>query len=218
MQHHDGADAGGLVAHEIEARVRQQFLQFDWPFVEGKRLQKAGRRIVVNAVTVIRIAPQRALGRMEDRASTVEHDALFGRPQRSLGEKVAQQLFVILPDRLRQHAFHMMADRDRQSEALRVEGACRARYVHHAEQFPVGGIVNRNGSAGPSLHLGAEMLCAVDLDRFRFRYRSADRVGADIGFAPASSMFQMNRATGVNDPVIALGIDDQSGGIGEDHD
>ena len=62
------------------------------------------------------------------------------------------------------------------------------------------------------------MLCAADLDRFRFRYRGADSVGADVGLAPASSMFQMNRATGVNDPVIALGIDDQSGGIGEDHD
>ena len=62
------------------------------------------------------------------------------------------------------------------------------------------------------------MLRAADLDRFRFRNRSADRVGAYVGLAPASPVLQMNRATGVNDPVIALGIDDQSGGIGEDHD
>jgi len=62
------------------------------------------------------------------------------------------------------------------------------------------------------------MLRAADLDRFRFRYRSADRIGADVGLAPAPAMFQMNRAAGVNDPVIALGIDDQTGGIGEDHD
>jgi hypothetical protein len=62
------------------------------------------------------------------------------------------------------------------------------------------------------------MLCAADLNRFRFRYRSADSVGANVGLAPASSMFQVNRATGVNDPVIALGIDNQSSGIGEDHD
>jgi len=62
------------------------------------------------------------------------------------------------------------------------------------------------------------MFCAADLDRLRFRYRSTDGVGANVGLAPASAMFQMNRATGVNDPVIALGIDDQSGGIGEDHD
>src|SRR5216684_2186413 len=112
----------------------------------------------------------------------------------------------------------MMTDGDSQSEALGIESGCRARDIHHAEQFAIGRIVNRNSSAGPSLHFRAKMLCAVDLDRFRFRYCSADSVGANVGLAPASSMFQMNRPTGVNDPVIALGIDDQSGGIGEDHD
>jgi hypothetical protein len=145
---------------------------------------------------------------MEDRTTAVKHDELFGHPQRSLGEKLAQQLFVILPNRLGQHAFHVMADRDRESETLRVESACRTRYVHHTEQFPIGGVVNRHGSTGPSLHFGAKMLSAANLDRFRFRYRGADSVGADIGFAPASSMFQMNRPTGINDPIIALGIDD----------
>ena len=128
-----------LVVDEIETRVRKQLLQFDRPFVEGKRLQKAGRRIVVECRDgYAGNALMSALGGMEDHASTVEHDALFGHPQRSLGEKVAQQLLVILPDRLRQHAFHVMADRDGQSEALRIEGACRARYVDHAKQFAIG--------------------------------------------------------------------------------
>jgi len=55
------------------------------------------------------------------------------------------------------------------------------------------------------------------LDRFRFRYCRTDRVGANVG--PLQRLrFQMNSATGINDPVIALGIDDQSAGIGEDHD
>src|SRR5437763_5913743 len=107
-----------------------------------------------------------------------------------------------------------MAHRNCQREALRIEGTCRARYIDHAQQFTIGRVVKLNGSAGPPLHLRAEMLCAMDLDGFRFRYRSADSVGADVGLAPAPSMFQMNRATGVNNPVIALGIDDQSGGIG----
>src|SRR6266446_343901 len=110
----------------------------------------------------------------------------------------------------------MMTDGDSQSEALRIEGACRARDIHHAKQFAIDRIVNRNSSAGPSLHLRTKMLCAVDLDRFRFRYRRADSVGANVGLAPASSMFQMNRPTGVNDPVIALGIDDQSGWSGDE--
>jgi hypothetical protein len=30
-------------------------------------------------------------------------------------------------------------------------------------------------------------------------------------------MFQVNRATGVDDPGVSLGIDDQAGGIAEDH-
>jgi len=62
------------------------------------------------------------------------------------------------------------------------------------------------------------MLCAADLNRLRFRQRRANRVGADVGLAPASSMLQVNRATGVNDPVVTLRIDDQSSGIGQDHD
>src|ERR1700676_341489 len=132
---------------------------------------------------------QRGFGGMEDRASTVKHDALVAHPQRSLGEKVAQQLFVILPDRLRQNAFHMMTDGHRQGEALWIEGACGTRNIHHAKQFAIGRVANRNGSAGPWLHSRAEMLCAMDLDRLRFRYRSADGVGANIGLAPASSMF-----------------------------
>ena len=56
---------------------------------------------------------------------------------------MAQQLFVILPDRLRQHAFHVMTDGDGQGEALRIEGAGRARDVNHAKQFAIGWIVNR---------------------------------------------------------------------------
>src|SRR6202035_3759057 len=107
--------------------------------------------------------------------------------------------------------FHMVAYRDRKSQALWVEGACRPRYIHDAKQLPIGRIVNRNSSAGPSLHLGAEMLCAMNLNRSRFRHGGADGVCADIGFAPASSMLQVNRATGVDDPGIALGIDDQTG-------
>jgi hypothetical protein len=38
VQYDDRADAGGAVVHEIEARVRQDFLQFGWPFLEGDGL------------------------------------------------------------------------------------------------------------------------------------------------------------------------------------
>ena len=165
MQHHNGADAGGAIADEIETRVRKQFLQLERPFVERKRLQYAGGGVVVRKATVIGKCIQGALGGVEDHASAVEHDALVARPHRSPGKKMAQQRFVILPNRLRQHAFNMMADRDRKSETLWIEGARRARYVDHAEQFAVAGIVNGNGGTGPSLHFGAEMLSAVDLDR-----------------------------------------------------
>src|SRR6185503_15106067 len=112
----------------------------------------------------------------------------------------------------------MMADSDSQSEALRIEQACGPGDVHNAKQFAIGRIVDRDRSTGPALHLRAKMLSAPDLNGFRFRDRSADSVGSNVGLAPASSMFQVNRATGVNDPVIALGIDDQAAGICEDHD
>jgi len=52
---------------------------------------------------------------MQDRATTVNHNVLVALPRRSLGEKVAQQFFVILPDRLCQHAFHVMTDGDGQA-------------------------------------------------------------------------------------------------------
>jgi hypothetical protein len=103
---------------------------------------------------------------MDDRAPSIEHDAIFGHPERPFGEKVAEQPFVILSDRLRQHAFDMVAHRDRKSQALRVESARRARDIHDAKQLPIGWIVNGNGGAGPSLHLGAEMLCTMNLNRF----------------------------------------------------
>src|SRR5437879_12420371 len=112
----------------------------------------------------------------------------------------------------------MMAHRNSQGEALRIEGACRTRDIHDTQQFAIGRVVDRNGSAGPPLNLRTEMLCTANLNRFRFRYRGANGVGANVGLAPASSVFQMNRTTGVNDPVIALGIYDQSGGIGQDQD
>src|ERR1700677_4425734 len=102
---------------------------------------------------------------MKDRTLTVEHDALVGDPQRSLGEKVAEQPLVILSDRLRQHAFHVVAHGDRKREALGVEGAGRARNIHDAKQLSIGWIVNRNGGTGPSLHLGAEMLRTMNLNR-----------------------------------------------------
>src|ERR1700680_4766675 len=38
MQHQYSPDAGGFVLDEIEIRVRQQLLQFDWPLIEGKCL------------------------------------------------------------------------------------------------------------------------------------------------------------------------------------
>src|ERR1700693_988943 len=78
-------------------------------------------------------------------------------------------------------------------------------------------MMNWNGSAGPSLNFRAEMLRTANLDWFRFRHCSADGIGADIGFAPSSSMFQVNRATGVNNSGISLRVDDQSGGIGQNH-
>jgi len=94
------------------------------------------------------------------------YDKFLVHPQRPLGQKVAQQFLVISSDRLRQHAFLVMTDRDGQSEALRIEGACGARDIHHAKQFAISWIVNRNSSAGPSLHSRAKVLCAVDLNRF----------------------------------------------------
>ncbi|MCP1745130.1 hypothetical protein J2R73_007764 [Bradyrhizobium japonicum] len=111
-----------------------------------------------------------------------------------------------------------MADRDGQSQALRIEGACRTRDVDHAKQLAIGRVMNRDSSASPPLHLRAEMLCTVNLDRLRFRYRGANRVGADVGLAPATSVFEMDCAAGVDDPVVALRIDDQPTRIGEDHD
>jgi len=102
----------------------------------------------------------------------------------------------------------MMTDGDGQSEALRIKRACRAEMSTTPSSFAIGRIVNRNSGTGPSLYLRAKMLRAVDLDRFRFRYCRTDRVGAKSASLQASSVFQMNSATGINDPVIALGIDD----------
>src|ERR1700730_16478982 len=78
-------------------------------------------------------------------------------------------------------------------------------------------MMNRNGSAGPSLNFRAEMLRTANLDWFRFRHCCADGIGTDIGFAPTSSIFHMAGATGVNNPGVSLCIDDQSGGIGQNH-
>ena len=49
-----------------------------------------------------------------------------------------QQIFVILPDRLRQYAFHMMAYGNGQCETLRVESVCRTRNINDAQEFAVG--------------------------------------------------------------------------------
>ncbi len=217
VQHEDRPNIVALAVHRIEARVRQQLFQFDRPLIERQRLQKADWRVMVEAAAAVAQGAQGVFGGMKDRAATVEHDAFFAGPERSPGEEVAEQSVVILPDGLRQHAFHVMPDGHRQSQALRVEGACRAGDIDHAEQFAVTGIVNRNGGAGPALHLRAEMFGAVNLHRLGFRHGGADGVGADVGFAPASAVFQVNGAAGVDDPGVSLGIDDQPGGVGEDH-
>src|ERR1700694_3756439 len=78
-------------------------------------------------------------------------------------------------------------------------------------------MMNRNGSAGPSLNFRAEMLGTANLDWLGFRHRGTDGIGADIGFAPSSSMFPMTRATGVHKSGVSLCIDDQSGGSGQNH-
>ena len=101
---------------------------------------------------------------MKNGASTIEQHALFGQPHRPSGQKIAEQFFVILPDRLRQNAFHMMADRNRQREALWIEGARWTRYVDNSKQLAVARIVNRNGGTGPSLYLRTEMFGAVNLN------------------------------------------------------
>ena len=182
------------------------------------RFQGAGRRLAARTKTAVPHGAEGTIGGMKNGATTIEQHALLGQPHRPSGQKVAEQFFVILPDRLRQHAFHMMADRNRQREALRIEGARRTRYVDNSEQLAVARIVNRNGGTGPPLHLGAEVFGAVNLNRLRFGDGGADGVGADIGFAPASAVLQMNRAAGIDDPGISLGVDNQSGGVGEDHD
>ncbi|MGY4299799.1 hypothetical protein ACVWXN_007894 [Bradyrhizobium sp. i1.4.4] len=130
---------------------------------------------------------------------------------------MTQQHFMILPDRLRQYAFHKVPDGNRQSEALRVEGACRAGYIHHSQELAIGGMVNWNSGAGPTLNSGAKMLSSANLDRLRFSHCGANGVGADIGLAPASSMFKVNSSTGINDPGVALRIDDQPCRICQDH-
>src|SRR5713226_3909551 len=88
LQQYDRADAGVLVLHKIEACVREKLLQPDWPLIKGDGIQKAGRHIAINVVAAIADNVQRALGSMDDRASTIEHEAVLVCPQRSLGEKV----------------------------------------------------------------------------------------------------------------------------------
>ncbi len=100
---------------------------------------------------------------------------------------------------------------------MRIEGAGGARDVHHAKQFAIAGIVNRNGSAGPPLHLQVNRNAPAPRNWTGFD----SAIAAPIALvpisasAPASSVFEMNRAAGVDDPVVALGIDDQPAGIGE---
>ncbi|WP_229165544.1 hypothetical protein [Bradyrhizobium altum] len=98
MQHHDSADAGAFVLDEVEARVRKQLLQPARPLIEGNRLQKAGWRVVVNAVAIMLERVQGPLGGVKDHATTIEHDAFIVRPLRSLGEKAAKQLLMFLSD------------------------------------------------------------------------------------------------------------------------
>src|ERR1700731_229557 len=121
VQQDDGTNVGAFVPYEIEARVRKDLLQFERPFVKGDRLQKLGGRTIADKVAVTPDHPQGVLGRMDDHAPAIEHDAIVACPQRPLGEKVTQQIFVILPDRLRQYAFHMLAYGNGERETLRVE-------------------------------------------------------------------------------------------------
>src|SRR5881628_3866866 len=98
MHQNDGANAGVLVLDKIEARVWQKLLQLDRPLIEGDGVQKAGWRFVIKAVTAVADKVQGGLGSVNDRTSTIEHQAVLVYPQRSLGEIVTQQFFVILPD------------------------------------------------------------------------------------------------------------------------
>jgi hypothetical protein len=59
-------------------------------------------------------------------------------PTATSWREVKQQIFVILPDRLRQYAFHMMAYGNGQCETLRVESVCRTRNINDAQEFAVG--------------------------------------------------------------------------------
>src|SRR5215472_9405576 len=118
MQYDDCADACAPILYEIKACIRKKLLQSGRPILERDRFQEASRRVAVGAETTIPDSAQRALGCMKDSASTIEQQAFFAEPHRSSGKEVAQQLFVVLPDRLCKDAFNVMAHRNCQSEAL----------------------------------------------------------------------------------------------------
>src|SRR5262249_5551189 len=133
MQYHDCPDARTPTVYEIKARIRKKLLQFGRPMLERDRFKKASRRVAVAAGTTIPDGAQRAFGCMQDGASTIEQQAVFAEPHRSSRQEIAQQLLVVLPDRVRKGAFNVVAHRNGQSKALRIEGARRARYVDDAK-------------------------------------------------------------------------------------
>jgi len=165
MHHDDRSDTCAPVFDELEACVGQNFLELGRPILELDRFQKPRWRVAVGVEAVVLHGSQRALSRMKDRTPAIKQNAFFGGPCRSLGNEIAEQLFFVLADQLRKDAFDVMADRNRQRQALRIERLCRARYVDNAEHLTIAGVVNWNGRTGPTLDLGAKMLCAMNLNR-----------------------------------------------------
>src|SRR5262249_9203054 len=90
VQHDDRADAGASIVYEIEACIRQEFLQSGWPILERERLQELGCCVATRAEAVIANGTERALGGMKDSGSTIEQDVLVIYPQRLLGKKMIQ--------------------------------------------------------------------------------------------------------------------------------
>ena len=89
--------------------------------------------------------------------------------------------------------------------------------VEHADQHAPG-IEHRRGRAVQDPVRVGVVLGAAHFHRSALGYGGADRIGADLGFAPASAGHQGHPPGLVEEPGVAFGIQDPAVGVGQDDD
>ena len=157
------------------------------------------------------------IGGVHDDSAPVEHENFVIEPLRLLRAELLEQPLAIDVARAGNKGLDILAHDHRQGEALRAECLGWAGDIYDADKLSVTWVVDWGCGAGPALHIGTEVLGAVDLYRLRHCDRRANRVGPDIGLTPAPAMFEMNFATLFYGAIIAARFHDETRRVGQDH-